>query len=45
MSDENKFDANKFSDDLHERIHSDIHAGLKARPVRPFGGVWSRARC
>jgi len=29
MSDENKFDANKFSDDLHDRIHRDIHDGVK----------------
>ena len=38
MSDENKSDPNKFSQDLRDRIHRDIHAGLKARPVRPFGG-------
>ena len=38
MSDENKFDPNKFSEDLRDRIHRDINGGLKARPVRPFGG-------
>jgi predicted membrane protein len=30
MSDENKFDANKFSDDLRDKIHRDIHDGVKA---------------
>ena len=29
MSDENKFDPNKFSDDLHDRIHRDIHDSVK----------------
>ena len=29
MSDENKFDANKFSDDLCDRIHRDIHDSVK----------------
>jgi predicted membrane protein len=29
MSDENKFNANKFSDDLRDRIHRDIHDSVK----------------
>src|SRR6266480_2773022 len=29
MSDENKFDPNKFSDDLRDRIYSDIHDSVK----------------
>ena len=29
MSDENKFEPNKFSDDLHDRIHRDIHDSVK----------------
>jgi predicted membrane protein len=29
MSDENKFDANKFSDNLRDRIYSDIHDSVK----------------
>ncbi len=38
MNDEQGFDAKKFSDDLHDQIHRGIHAGLKARPVRPHSG-------
>ena len=29
MSEENKFDANKFNDDLHDQIHSNIHDRVK----------------
>ena len=29
MSDENKFDPNKFSDDPRDRIYSDIHDSVK----------------
>jgi predicted membrane protein len=35
MSDENKFDANKFSDDLHDRIHRDIHDSVRGDAADP----------
>jgi len=42
MSDENKFDANKFSDDLRDGIHHDIHDSVKtgaANQGKRCGGV------
>jgi predicted membrane protein len=40
MSDEKKFDANKFSEDLHDRIHQDIYdsIGTAANPRGPRRG-------
>jgi predicted membrane protein len=31
VSDENDFDAKKFSDTLHDQIHRDVHSGVKER--------------
>jgi predicted membrane protein len=40
VSDDKQFDANKFSDELHDQIHRDIHARLIPRPSRPMGGLF-----
>ena len=34
MSDDKQFDANKFSDDLHEQIHHNAHAGLNSEDAK-----------